>query len=526
MTIRLTDMIEHSVFQRGQPEVLCGDDLLDRPIRWLHSGDIYEIASLLRDGDVLLTTGLGLRERTAAERRAYVRQLADCGVSGVVLELRRFFTTAPPEMLQEAEHIGLPIIGFRALVPFVEVIEAVNSTIIDVTVNRLRLTDHVSHALSEVLADGGKVGQLLARLSAILDRPITLTGPSGDTLIGSGSEGDPDELQQELTARTPVVVNGAVWGWLLTRLSNEESSAEQAALERAAEIVALGLLRGGWAAISRSANHHRLISALLSGQGDREGLRARASAAGLALDAAGYVVALARDDDPAVALATLDRSARAVYATAYPEGGRCGSVPTITAEVDGVCCTLLATASSPRQMAARLSAELGNALTATGVAAVGPPVRAVDELMHCAAEARLVLGVARQVEPRTRVAEADKLGVERALLRAYGVDGLARYVHEKLGPLIDFDDQRGTRLLHTLDVVLTSAEGKTEAARRLNLRRQTLYQRLQRIGHLLDVDLTEPRTRADLLVALRARHLLGDNPASWPAVSYQPSRPS
>ncbi|MFC7723041.1 PucR family transcriptional regulator [Nonomuraea recticatena] len=507
-------MIGDSVFQRGDPVVLCGGDLLDRPIRWLHSGDIYEIASLLRDGDVLLTTGLGLAERTETERRAYVRQLADRGVSGVVLELRRFFMTAPPEMLDEAEHVGLPIIGFRALVPFVEVIEAVNSVIIDVTVHRLRLTDHVSRALSEVLADGGKVGELLVRLSAILDRPIALNGPSGERLIDAGSGPEGSETEQDLPVRTPVVVNGAVWGWLLTSFTDYDSSVGQAALERAAEIVALGLLRGGWGAMSRSANHYRLISALLSGEGEREGLRIRASAAGLPLNAAGYIVALVRDDDPAEALATLDRSARAAYATTHRDSGRYKPTPTITAEAEGICCTLLATAVSPRQMAARLAAELADTLTATGVAAVGPPVRTVEELVHCMAEARLVLGVARQVAPRTHVAEAAKLGVERALLRAYGVDGLARYVHEKLGPLIDSDDQHGTRLIDTLDVVLTSAEGKTEAARRLHLRRQTLYQRLQRIAQLLDADLAEPCTRADLLVALRARHLLGNDPVS------------
>lgn len=517
-------MIDHSVVRRGRPVVLCGGDLLDRPIRWLHSGDIYEIAPLLRDGDVLLTTGLGLAERTEAERRAYVRQLADRGVSAVVLELRRFFMTAPPEMLEEAEQVGLPIIGFRALVPFVEVIEAVNSTIIDVTVHRLRLTDHVSRALAEVLADGGGVGELIARLSAILDRPVTLTGPSGERLIDAGSGPEEGEIEPEPSTRVPVVVNGAVWGWLLTLFGDDENSVERVALERAAEIVALGLLRGGWEAISRSANHHRLISALLSGQGDREGLRARASAAGLPLSAAGYVVALARDDDPSVALATLDRSAKAVHATAHPDGGRHEPAPIVTAEADGVCCTLLAVAASPGQVAARLSAELAGALTATGVAAVGPPVRTVEELVHCVAEARLVLGAARRVAPRTRVAEAAKLGVERALLRAYGVDGLARYVREKLGPLIDADEQRGTRLLDTLDAVLTSAEGKAEAARRLHLRRQTLYQRLQRIAQLLDADLDEPRTRADLLVALRARHLLGDHPGA--RVARSPETPT
>ncbi|GAA0410098.1 PucR family transcriptional regulator [Microbispora corallina] len=514
MAICLSNLIRHPVVQRGDPVVLSGADLLDRPIRWLHSSDIYEIAPLLRDGDMLLTTGLGLEGRGEAERRAYVRHLATRGVAGVALELCRFFTTAPMDMVEEAERLGLPMLGFRALVPFVEVTEAVNSTIVDVTVHRLRRMDEVSRGLSEVLANGGSVGELVARLAAVLDRPVSLTGPLSETTAGDQaharrSRGEPEPEPD----RAPVVLNGAVWGWLHTRHGDGERLVEQAALERAAEIVALGLLRGEREAVSHSSERRRLVAALLSGRGDREGLRARAQAAGLPLSADGYVVALARDDDPALALAALDRAARAASA---PPGARSLPSPAVvTAEADGLCCTVLTTVptgpGSPRRLAARLSAELADALPVTGAGAVGPPVRAVEDLVHSVTEARLVLRFARQVAPRTHVADAAALGAERALLRAYDVDGLARYVREQLGPLIDYDERRGTRLLDTLETLLTSAEGKAEAARRLHLRRQTLYQRLRRIGELLDADVEAPWTRAGLLLALRARHLLGDD---------------
>jgi purine catabolism regulator len=54
--IRMPDLISHPVAQRGDPVVLSGADLPDRPIHSLHSSDIHEIAPLLRDGDMLLTT--------------------------------------------------------------------------------------------------------------------------------------------------------------------------------------------------------------------------------------------------------------------------------------------------------------------------------------------------------------------------------------------------------------------------------------------------------------------------------------
>ncbi|GLW09760.1 hypothetical protein Misp01_48890 [Microtetraspora sp. NBRC 13810] len=546
----MSDLISHPVVQRGDPVVLSGDHLLDRQIRWLHSSDIYEIAPLLRDGDMLLTTGLGLKGRTEAELRGFVRQLATRRVAGFALELCRYFTTAPADMVQEARHLGLPMLGFRALVPFVEVAEAVNSTIVDVAVHRLRRMDEVSRALSEVLAENAGVGELLTRLAAVLDRPVLLAGPLGE-IVADGSHartrdgsatahGERDGHGQrdghgarDLPDRAPVMVNGAVWGWLHTRHGDGEHFIEQAALERAAEIVALALLRGEREAVSRSAESRRLVGALLSGRGDREGLRARLKAAGLPLTASGYVVALAYDDDPARALTALDRAAWAV--TADPSGSRTAaagqpggatgtpsadehgrSPAVVSAEADGLCCMVMAAPGSPRRLAVRLAAELAAALPGSAVAAVGPPVRTAEELVHGTTEARLVLRIARQVAPRTHVADATVLGMERALMRAYDVDGLARYVREQLGPLIDADRRRGSRLIDTLEAVLTAPEGKADAARRLHLHRQTLYQRLRRIGELLDADLDEPLTRTALLMALRARRLLGEDPDPRP----------
>jgi len=109
------------------------------------------------------------------------------------------------------------------------------------------------------------------------------------------------------------------------------------------------------------------------------------------------------------------------------------------------------------------------------------------------------------------VVEARTVAAERALLRGHDPEQLAQLVEEQLGPLIRYDAQRNGRLVDTLRSVLESTDGKTEAARRLHVQRQTLYQRLGRIERLLGADLDEPGTRAGLLLALRA-HRLVDRP--------------
>lgn len=79
----------------GLPEVVAGADRLGRTVRWVHAGEVPNIASLLKGGELLLTTGLGLGTRPA-EQRAFVRRLADRGIAAVVVELGRGSAGCPP----------------------------------------------------------------------------------------------------------------------------------------------------------------------------------------------------------------------------------------------------------------------------------------------------------------------------------------------------------------------------------------------------------------------------------------------
>ena len=58
MAVTVQDLLDLPVLGEARPEVLVGGDLDRRPVRWVHTSEIYEIWPLLRGGEVLLTTGL------------------------------------------------------------------------------------------------------------------------------------------------------------------------------------------------------------------------------------------------------------------------------------------------------------------------------------------------------------------------------------------------------------------------------------------------------------------------------------
>ncbi len=61
--------LELPALRAGLPEVVAGAGQLDRPLRWVHAGEVANIAALLTGGEMLLTTGMGIGARAAEQRR-------------------------------------------------------------------------------------------------------------------------------------------------------------------------------------------------------------------------------------------------------------------------------------------------------------------------------------------------------------------------------------------------------------------------------------------------------------------------
>ena len=86
--VTVREVLSLPVVRRGVPEVLAGQDALEREIRWVHSGEVPNIAALLKGGELLLTTGMGIGQ-SQAEQRRFVATLANRGIAALAVELGR-----------------------------------------------------------------------------------------------------------------------------------------------------------------------------------------------------------------------------------------------------------------------------------------------------------------------------------------------------------------------------------------------------------------------------------------------------
>ncbi|MER5693947.1 PucR family transcriptional regulator [Streptomyces mirabilis] len=128
--LTLRDILALDPVRGSEPELLAGEGALDRPVRWVHSSEVYEGANFLDGGELLLTNGFGLTDADEDTRRRYVRELTARGAAGLAVEVGRSLVRMPEEVVDEARRLGLPLLALHRVVPFVRITEAANRAIV------------------------------------------------------------------------------------------------------------------------------------------------------------------------------------------------------------------------------------------------------------------------------------------------------------------------------------------------------------------------------------------------------------
>ncbi|AEY88501.1 MULTISPECIES: PucR family transcriptional regulator [Streptomyces] len=515
----------------GLPEVLAGADRLGRTVRWVHAGEVPNIASLLKGGELLLTTGYGLGTRPA-EQRAFVRTLAERGIAALVVELGPRFTRLPAALVDTARAAGLPLVQLHREVPFVTVTEEIHTEIVNGHYALLQRAEEVHRRCTEALLGGGGVPQVLDILAGFGDNPVFLETADGRLLYaaGAGPEGaDPLQVWEGLRgphkqAPPPagsVLVDvpgggpgtaGAVRARLvLLPVRAPLAPVHRIAAERAAGILAVVLMQ---------ARQEEELAA--RGRGDFLTDLAEARIAAEDAPAQARVLGFKPGDSPLLPVvmrigdSLSPGGGWAVLARAVSEELAAVGVPVLLGvrPVEGRVLVLLGLRSESERAAVadRVAAALRAGVERAGMRRAGspPPVVVVGVAGGWAAASA---GLRHAAETATAAQgltdrpwyDARRLDIDLLLWRLRDHPDLAAFVDRAIGPLRDHDHRSRPPLLPTLETYLAHAGRKAETARELHLNRQTLYNRLARIGELLGTDLDDPQTVLALSLALRAR---------------------
>ena len=540
--------------------LLCGEEAVDVPVRWVHISELEDPTPWLSGGEVLLTTGMALRG--PEQQREFLARLADHQLAGLGFGTGFSHAAVPPALLAAAAEREFPVFEVPYEVPFIAVTETAFTQLVNEQYAVLRRALAAHERLERVVLSERGLDALAGTLATLIGAAVLVFDARAEPLVQRAFRRtlEPEEVQalrdelceRRLTGRAflpshagladrslalPVASDGgsgpgAARGgeeripeaWLVAiKDSGPLSDFDRLTLHQAVTIVALELLRGRVAGDTERRLAGDVLASLVSGALTGQELVRRLEPFGLHEALAAIVVPRPNGGrgpstriEDALGQALREEATRGLVASA-------GAMTTALIPAQGSEEELFALAA---RVARRVAATLGTAI----IVGVGRPVAGADarRTFHearCAVEA-LSFGAA---EPKRngatgngsasdaaggpsatapRVATYRDLGSFQLLLSLQGDEALRLFCDSILGPIEASEGHYGGELMRSLEAFIEENGQWERAAKRLYCHRHTLRYRIRRVEELTGRNLGSARDRIEFWLALRGRELV------------------
>jgi purine catabolism regulator len=531
-----------------------GRDGLARPIRWAHVSELKDPTAFLRGGEVLLTTGIGMRGGPKVQA-AFVERLAEAGLAALGLGLGFEFQTTPRAVTAAADQAGFPVFEVPFEVPFIAVTEALFSRLVSEQYVLLQRAGTVQQTLSRLLLEGAGLDALLgayARMTGTKGLLLDLHGEVVAAAPGAVALVDPRELWAEIQAvrpesndfsvslageggsrsLLPILVAGSPAGFLVLHRAERTEPFHQVVVHHLATAIALELAKAQAVAATERRLVGDFLDALLEAGLSGEEIRRRLRFLGLG-DAPGIAVLVARpagdgaggDAAPVPDAAADGQPAASERLRRLVEDRLSRRPAPYVGSIHGGLVVALFAAADPESARAAVQ-EVADGVRAKGMAArfgLGAPATDPRGLRRTFQEARFALEAAAAVQARrldgpggqrdgaaaNPVASVDELGSHRLLLALQEEAALEAFCRGLLGPLRAYDQRQHGELVTSLRTFLEHNGNWEAAARALAIHRHTLRYRMRRVAELTGRDLDAAADRVEFWLALQAAEVLG-----------------
>lgn len=492
--------------------VVAGAEGLDRPIRWVHSSELEDPTPWLKGGEILLTTGAGVGSTPAAQR-AYLRRLADAGLSGLGFGLGFSHERVPTALVTAANRNDFPLFEVPYPVPFIAITEAVFTRLRTEQHDALQRAFDAERILLRAVLEGGGVEGVADSLAAVtgawvlvLDlhgAPLAATTAAArrravrvwDELRSARPEGTGFSLTLVDAAQSvwiqPVGARGRVEAFLAVGSSEPLSHVDRIVAGHALSLLAIELAKARAVADAERRLQGGFFEALAAGAMHPHELARELARYGFARDEPVTVFALETSGEASALTDVVeDRLSRVGGPYLLSNGG--GEVHVMVPSSGGV---------DGRELRTDVARTVAPQVVRLGSGGDVAPT----EVGRGLREARYALRVCR-LEGR-EAAGFEDLGTYRLLLSMADPDALRAFADALLRPLDGYDrDQAGELTMSLLAFLRHNARWETAAAE-LGVHRHTLRYRMRKVEELTGRDLGSSFDRMEFWLALRAREL-------------------
>ena len=515
-------------------EVVAGKSGMGRGIFWARLlGARQGLLSGSEAGEMVLLAA-------SAVGRGFHRVVRDLGMAGVEAVL--VTVMPPPDAIEAADELGMPILRVPAQSSPIEVERAIISLIVDKESQVRRRVEQIYERLLATLVDDTGIEALAAEVADVARRPtivldeyfrVQVTVPEDEATQQIGHEvgatlaaGDPRALgarpaapfwigaeegsQQALIV--PLRLRGTPAGYLVLGGSGDITDLDRQVAERAARVLGIELAKQRAVTEAQLRLQGDFLDDLLSGSYPSEdAMLARARWMGHDLGRPHVLLAVSLEE-----LADRKSGSQRLQAAdvVRTEVLRLAPGALLRERQDRLAVALprsgAPTSEEALELAERLRLRLASLLTSEHVTiGVGRYHAGIAGLALSYREAEQALAIGRALLGGDRSVHFEHLGVQRLLFQLRDNPELASFYDDLLGKLQAHDERQGAELVNTLEAFFECHGNHVRTAQRLHLHRNTLLYRLDRAKQVLGVDLDDAETRLALQVALKIGRVIG-----------------
>lgn len=540
LSLTIKDILKRPLF--SEAEVVAGSNGLERKVKWTHVLEIpYFDDTIFQGGELILSTGFGFEWKDSSNS-SFLLNLIELNASCLCIELGHYFEEIPKEMIQMANEYDFPIIIFRELVNFVEITQDLHSFIVNAHHSKLINLDSISKEFQSMSLTTNGVPKILKLLQQKTEAEIIYLPIEGtpfsiprfknefqEYLIQYIAE-NKEHWGNRITNNAPVewkAFNHTVllqpigamdqtWGYLVMVQERESDEFDFLILDRAFLTISQVLLRKHYLDEKQlrleSVWLNDLLYKRIHNEDQTRGFIPSKFKRPYSLRYRIVIIDL-RDIVPPSSLSLLDEEPNSVIyhysikiRSVFSENSFLSYITSIRNQITVLAIDLgKADSSKARLMKVTdilLDMEVEN--FSQVCMGIGRQYQLLSDAHECYREAQLAL----DYRALSSSVFYEELGIYRLLLLIQENQETANFIEDYLPPLIDYDKKYGTEFLLTLSKYFEFERSKQLTAQSLDIVRQTLYYRLNRIKTILNLDFDMPENRLNIEIALKAYQLL------------------
>ena len=500
-------------------KIVAGKSGLYRHVRWVHVLERTSIENFLNGNELILSTGIGW-EGDKEVFSSIVQQSIDSNVAGLCIELGRYISEIPQEVIELAEAHDFPIIAFSKEVRFIDITQEIHSLLIKKNYQILSDLEEYSNRLNQLLLSSNPQQRILQLLHEHLKMTVFYMPNQGKVqVISKKTSAEQDKLFQLLKdnhvsnhmniAHQSVQAMNQTFAELFI-ISDLETITEYESLilDRSATALAQSLFRELYVEEHRKAKEAEWVGRWLEGDYSYEEIHRYLLELEPNLKPNGCTVLHCKADhlDEFISeftyLLVYLRSVfeqRGIFLLSHIQKNQMSFILINKWKTDDLKRRVQDGIDYLHNSEYIKRIELPNIKFG-----VGKLINQLSQIKESYRTAKQTMKIRERMPTKLSSYFYEDLYIFRLVLAANEQGVLSEFISDYLGPILLHDQKKNGELLKTLKVYLQCKGAKKETAEQLHIVRQTLYHRLDKLYELIGDDFMDPYKRQAIEVAITA----------------------